>query len=53
MKAAIGMVCITALGVAKLVIDGDGSVLVACVIAIAALAGVEAGMKFGKKETEG
>jgi len=35
------MGCITALGIVQLVIYGDGSVLMACVTAIAALAGMK------------
>lgn len=50
MKEMFAMGCITALGVAKLVIDGDGSVLVSCVTAIAGLAGVALGSELQKKK---
>jgi len=44
------MGCITVLGVVQLVMYGDGSVLMACVSAIAALAGVTVGSELAKKK---
>ena len=44
------MGCITVLGVVQLVLYGDGSVLMACVSAISALAGVSVGAALVKKE---
>ena len=44
------MGCITALGIAQLTLYGDGSVLMACVAAISALAGVSVGAALAKKE---
>lgn len=46
----VGMVCITALGIVQLVQYGDGTVLMACVTAIAALAGVQVGAAVAKKQ---
>jgi len=50
MKEMFAMSCITALGVAQLILYGDGSVLMACVSAIAALAGVSVGSELAKKK---
>lgn len=44
------MGCITALGIAQLVLYGDGSVLMACVSAISALAGVQVGSALAEKK---
>jgi len=48
-KQMFAMGCITALGVVQLYLYGDGSVLMACVTAIAALAGVSVGSEIAKK----
>lgn len=50
MKTVAGMICITVLGAIQLFKYGDGSVLMACVSAIAALAGVQVGSAIAKKE---
>jgi hypothetical protein len=44
------MGCITALGIVQLVLYGDGSTLMACVTAIAALAGVSVGASLTTKK---
>lgn len=49
MKTMVGMICITVLGVAQLYLYGDGTVLMACVTAIAALAGVQVGSAIARK----
>jgi len=49
MKSIVAMICITAIGIVKMVIDGDGSVLTASITAIAALAGVEIGREVSKR----
>ena len=49
MRTVAAMVCITVLGAIQLVQYGDGSVLMACVTAIAALAGVQVGAAITKK----
>ena len=50
MKEMFAMGCITALGIVQLALYGDGSVLMACVTAIAALAGVSVGSELAKKK---
>jgi len=50
MKVLFAMGCITILGVVQLIMYGDGSTLMACVSAIAALGGVEVGKTLAKKE---
>ena len=52
MKSMVAMVCITALGIGKMLVDGDGSVLTACVAAIGTLAGVEIGRQVTKATTQ-
>jgi len=49
-KEMVAMGCITVLGVVQLYLYGDGSVLMACVSAIAALAGVTIGSEISKKK---
>jgi len=44
------MGCITALGAIQLALYGDGSVLMACVAAISALAGVSVGSELAKRK---
>lgn len=50
MKIMFGMGCITALGIVQLIMYGDGSIIIACVTAISALAGVQVGATLTKKE---
>ena len=50
MKEMFAMGCITILGVVQLIVYGDGSVLMACVTAISALAGVSMGAALTKRE---
>jgi hypothetical protein len=50
LKEMFAMGCITALGIVQLALYGDGSVLMACVTAIAALAGVSVGSELSKKK---
>ncbi len=50
MKTMVAMGCITVLGAIQLYLYSDGSVLMACVSAIAALAGVQVGSALTKKE---
>ena len=50
MKTMFAMGCITVLGAIQLVLYEDGSVLMACVAAISALAGVQVGSALTKKE---
>lgn len=50
MKEMVAMVCITAIGITQLIMYGDGSVLMGCVVAIAALAGVSIGSELQKKK---
>ena len=50
MKIVFAMGCITFLGAVQLYLYGDGSVLMACVTTIAALAGVQVGSQIAKKE---
>ena len=52
MKTIIAMLCVTALGLTQLILYGDGSTLMACVTAIAALAGVHLGSEIQKKKEE-
>ena len=52
MKTMFAMGCITALGAIQLILYEDGTVLMACVSAIAALAGVQVGSAIVKKEKE-
>jgi hypothetical protein len=52
-KEYFAMGCITVLGIVQLVLYGDGSVLMACVTAISALAGVSVGERIAtKREAE-
>ena len=44
------MGCITVLGAVQLYLYGDGGVLMGCVAAISALAGVQIGSTLAKKE---
>lgn len=48
-KAEIGMTCVTVIGVVHMLINGDGTVLTACIAAISALAGVSIGAELQKK----
>ena len=50
MKEMFAMGCITLLGIVQLALYGDGSVLMACVTAIAALAGVSVGASLTTKK---
>lgn len=50
LRTMFAMGCITALGCIQLALYGDGSVLMACVSAISALAGVHVGVAITKKE---
>ena len=52
MKSIIAMLCVTTLGMAHLIMYGDGSTLMACVTAIAALAGVHLGSEIQKQKKE-
>lgn len=54
MKTLVGMVCITAIGIAHLIINGDGMSLVAAISAVSGLAGVTVGVEVAKKtESQG
>ena len=50
LKSIVAMGCITVLGAIQLYLYGDGSTLMACVTAIATLAGVQVGSTLAKKE---
>ena len=50
LKSIVAMGCITVLGAIQLYLYGDGSTLMACVTAIATLAGVQVGSSLAKKE---
>jgi hypothetical protein len=53
LKSIVAMVCVTVLGLVHLILYGDGSTLMACVTAIAALAGVQLGSEIQQKKSEG